>query len=818
MDDRNDLKQAGSAVIDNNALETAAGVIDEDVLATDIAWPEDNGLAAADIGAPSETAHMSADKPAEKPEEKTEENAADKTYSEEDYVKKVREIMAIAKKNYPKSSVGKIMHAYEVADTMHSGQRRQSGEPFIEHPIEVAYMLAEMQAAVDCITAGMLHDVVEDTSMTIDDVQAEFGPTIASLVDGVTKLKRMGDTTKEEQMAENLRKMFLAIADDPRVVVIKLVDRLHNMRTLQYMNTDKQMKKARETLDIYAPLAHRFGMSKIKWELEDLSFKYLDPIGYHELESQLDRNRDERETFISNIIQLVRAALEEGGITNAFIDGRPKHLYSIKRKMETQNKRLDQIYDLLAIRVVVDTEAQCYSVLGIVHHIFTVVEGRFKDYIAQPKPNQYQSLHTTVMARDGSPFEVQIRTWEMHNRAEMGIAAHWRYKEGNKKNAAVEEEKKYEWVRALYESQKDMDTNDEFMEAFKMNLYTDEVFVYTPKGDVKALPQGSTPIDFAYSIHSDIGNRMVGARVNGELKPLDYTLQTGDKVEIITSNAANRAPSRDWLKIVKSPEARSKLRQWFKKERRDENIELGKIMVERELKRQGYTYQELFERDTLEEFLKRSNFHSEDDMLNSLGFGDITAQRVVTRLKDMYLKKLADSGKDVDAGKPQLEIRTTPPVREKVSEDGIVVQDMYNCLVKIAKCCNPVPGDAIVGYTTRTRGVSVHREDCPNVRSMAKDEAQRMISVRWAGESALNAKHPAEILIEAIDNGRTLVEVANAINEMAVRMTALNSKNTKDNYLMIDIVVMISDRKQLDKLIQKIEAIDSVVKVTRSVK
>ena len=741
-------------------------------------------------------------------------------YKDDPYLEKVIKIAEIAKENFPKSNVLKIFYAFRAAENMHRGQKRKSGEPFIEHPVEVALMLAEMQAAVDCIAAGMLHDVVEDTSMTIDDVQAEFGSQIASLVDGVTKLKKMGDTTKEEQMAENLRKMFLAIADDPRVVVIKLVDRLHNMRTLQYMNTDKQMKKARETLDIYAPLAHRFGMSKIKWELEDLSFKYLDPIGYAELESQLDRNREEREQFIAKTIQLVKTALEESGITGAFIDGRPKHLYSIKRKMESQNKRLDQIYDLLAIRVVVDTEAQCYSVLGIIHHIFTVVEGRFKDYIAQPKPNQYQSLHTTVMARDGSPFEVQIRTWEMHNRAEMGIAAHWRYKEGSKRDAEIEEEKRYEWVRTLYESQKDMDSPDEFMEAFKMNLYTDEVFVYTPKGDVKALPQGSTPIDFAYSIHSEIGNKMVGARVNGELKPLDYTLQTGDKVEIITSNAPNRAPSRDWLKIVKSPEARSKLRQWFKKERRDENIELGKIMLERELKRQGFTYQELFDdSEILGDFLRRSNFRSVDDMLNSLGFGDITAQKIILRLKDLYTKKLADQNAAQEpANLKSARENKTPLPPEKVSEDGIIVQDMYNCLVKTARCCNPVPGDAIVGYTTRTRGVSVHRADCPNVKAMAASEYARMIPVRWANQPAVNPRHPAEILIEAIDDGQTIVRIANAINEMCIKMTSLNSRNTKDNNLMIDIVVIITDRQQLDKLIQKIESIDTVNSVSRSVK
>ncbi len=746
------------------------------------------------------------------------ENAND--YSEEANLAKVRKIMKIAKDNYPKSNVSKIMHAYEVANTMHRGQKRKSGEPFIDHPIEVALMLAEMHAAPDAIAAGMLHDVVEDTSLTIDDVQAEFGSTIAALVDGVTKLKKIGGITKEEQQAENLRKMVMHIAEDPRVVVIKLVDRLHNMRTLQYMNTDQQMKKARETLEIYAPLAHRFGMSKIKWELEDLSFKYLDPIGYEEIAQQLNMTRKNREEFIENIINLVRKALEESGINGADIDGRPKHIYSIKRKMENRQKRLDQIYDLLAIRVIVDTEAQCYTVLGIIHHMFNIVDDRFKDYISRPKPNGYRSIHTTVMAKDGTPFEVQIRTHEMHAMAEMGIAAHWRYKEGTKSDVSKEEEKSYEWVRALYESQKDMDSPDEFMEAFKMNLYTDEVFVYTPKGDVKVLPQGSTPIDFAYCIHSDIGNRMVGAKVNGELKPLNYTLKTGDKIDIITSNAPNRAPSRDWLKIVKSPEARSKLRQWFKKERRDENIELGRIMLERELKRQGVTYQDLFEdQETLGEFLKRSNFRNLDDMLNSLGFGDITALKIITRLKDIDAKrKLSTAAAAEPMNVKTLRDSKVKPLHESVSDNGVIVQDMANCLVKIARCCNPVPGDMIVGYTTRTSGVSVHRSDCPNVKAMAAADSGRMIPVRWAMEYPVSAKHTAEIKVEAIDDGQTLVKVANAINEMAIKMTSFSSRNNKDNYQNIDVCVEITDRQQLDMLIRKLEGIDTVSKVIRPVK
>lgn len=732
-------------------------------------------------------------------------------------LKKVREIIRIAKKNYPRANMDRIMHAYEVANHMHQGQKRKSGEPFIDHPIEVALILAEMHAAPDCIAAGMLHDVVEDTSLTIDDVQAEFGSTIAELVDGVTKLKKIGDLTKEEQQAENLRKMVMHIAEDPRVVVIKLVDRLHNMRTLQYMNTDQQMKKARETLEIYAPLAHRFGMSKIKWELEDLSFKYLDPIGYEEIEQQLNMTRKNREDFITNILALVGAALEENGIHNAELDGRPKHIYSIKRKMDQNKKRLDQIYDLLAIRIIVDTNAQCYSVLGIIHNMFNIVDKRFKDYISRPKPNGYRSIHTTVLSSEGIPFEVQIRTHEMHAMAEMGIAAHWRYKEGTKKDAELEESETYEWVKRLYESQRDEESS-EFLETFKMNLYTDEVFVYTPKGDVKVLPLGSTPIDFAYCIHSDIGNRMVGAKVNGELKPLTYTLKTGDKIDIITSNAPNRGPSRDWLKIVKSPEARSKLRQWFKKERKEENIELGKVMLDRELKRQGVTYQELFEdEEAVDEFLKRSNFGSVDDMLNALGFGDITALKIIVRLKDIYAKRRQSN----QTAEEPMNLKTAKDAKvkpESVSDNGVIVQDMSNCLVKIARCCNPVPGDMIVGYTTRTSGVSVHRADCPNVKAMAEIDSGRMIQVRWASDIPGSSKHTAEIKIEAIDDGQTLIKVANAINEMAIRMTSFSSKNSKDNYQNLDVTVEITDRTQLDLLIRKLETIDTVSKVIRPVR
>ena len=732
-------------------------------------------------------------------------------------VAEVKRIMEVAKSNYPGANVDKIWRAFLVAENMHRGQLRQSGEPFIIHPIAVASMLADMEMDVNCITAGMLHDVVEDTSMTIDDVQAEFGSEISNLVDGATKLKRIGDTTKEEQQAENLRKMFLAIAEDMRVIVIKLVDRLHNMRTLQYVNTDKQRKKAQETLDIYTPLAHRFGMSKIKWELEDLCFKYLDPEGYSSLASQLSQKRSEREEYIRNIISTVKTAIEAEGL-EAHLDGRPKHLFSIKKKMDRQHKELDQIYDLLAIRVIVDNVAQCYRVLGIIHQLYTPVPHRFKDYIATPKPNMYQSIHTTVIGHGGIAFEAQIRTWDMHNAAELGIAAHWRYKEGGKAKRDENSDKKFEWVRKLFDVQKDMDTTDGFMEAFKMDLFTDEVFVFTPKGDVKSLPAGSTPIDFAYAIHSGVGNKMVGARVNGELKPLDYCMQTGDMVQIITSNSPNRAPSRDWLKMVKSSEARTKLRQWFKNECREENIELGRDMLDKELKRQGYTFQQLFgDEEIIERFLHRSNLHSIEDLMNIIGFGDMTAQKAVSRLKDLYLKKHSDGGSKNDFINKLIDDRNTKN-SERPSADGIIVKGVDNCLVRPARCCNPVPGDAIVGYTTRARGVSVHRRDCPNVIAMSRSEGNRMIDVKWASDASKSQPHPAEVVIESIDNGRTLISVANIINEMSIRMTSINSRNTRDNYQFIHLVVQITDRAALDKLIDKLSSVDGVVKVTRTVK
>jgi len=719
----------------------------------------------------------------------------------------------------PDADLEVIRKAYEIAEKMHDGQLRKSGEPFVIHPIEVATMLAEMNMDLPSIAAGMLHDVVEDTPMTYDDVATEFGVEIANLVDGVTKLKKIPTSSKEEQQAENLRKMFLSMASDIRVILIKLVDRLHNMRTLQYVTPETQMKKAKETLEIYTPLAHRLGITKIKWELEDLCFKYLDPEGYEDLVKKINQKREEQEEYIKKVLDTTRARTVEMGI-RAFFDGRPKHLSSVRRKMQTQNKTIDQIYDLLAVRIIVDTVPDCYIVLGILHDLYKPMPGRFKDYISMPKPNQYQSLHTTLIGPDGFVFEAQIRTWEMHKTAEIGIAAHWKYKQdyNSTTKTTAEFDKKLEWVRNLFDLQKDMSDSAEFVETFKMDLFTDEVFVFTPKGDVKSLPAGSTPIDFAYEIHSAVGHRMVGAKVNNEIKPLNYRLKNGDIVEIITSSSPNKGPSRDWLSIVKSSQARSKIRQWFKKERRDENIERGRELVEQELKKYGYSFAQLFCGEWLDAYLKKCNLATADDLLNVIGFGEISAKKTVARLKEEYERiNNVSPDKELEELIKQSDDKKEPPrTREKVSDNGIIVKGIDNCLVRLACCCNPVPGDSIIGYITRGRGVSVHRTDCPNIVSMTEGEDNRMISVRWAGKSSVT--HLAEIIVKAVDNRRLLLQVANLINDMRISMKSINARTTRDAYQIIDLVIEITDKEQLEVIINKMRQLDNVVEVSRAVR
>ena len=731
-----------------------------------------------------------------------------------EYVEQFQKLEDSLKAHNPGVDLTMLEKAFALANEKHKEQKRKSGEPFIIHPVAVASMLGEMDMDMPSIIAGMLHDIVEDTSVTIGEIRELFGDEIAYLVDGVTKLKRIPMSTKEELQAENLRKMFLSMASDIRVIVIKLVDRLHNMRTLQYVNTDSQITKARETLEIYTPLAHRLGMTKIKWELEDLCFTYLEPEAYNNLVTQITQRRDQQEAYIKKVLDAIQVRLDEAGI-KAFLDGRPKHFYSIHKKMIAQNKALNQIYDLLAIRVIVDTVQECYTVLGIIHEMYTPMPGRFKDYIAMPKPNMYQSLHTTLIGPDGQPFEAQIRTWEMHKTAEIGIAAHWKYKEGGKNGKPSEYDGKLEWVRNLLDNQKEVEDPDEFVETFKMDLFTDEVFVFTPKGDVKCLPKGSCPIDFAYAIHSAVGNRMIGAKVNGEIKPLNYRLRTGDFVEIITSQT-NHGPSRDWLNIVKSSEAKSKIRQWFKKECRDENIERGKEIVEREIKKQGFKHEQIFKPEWLEPLLKKYKFSSVDDLLNVIGFGELSAQKIINILKEEYKKSISGSKEEellakLDSAKnPKKEKQ-----KQHASDNGIIVKGIDNCLVRLSRCCNPVPGDSIVGYITRGRGVSVHRTDCPNIVAMSELE-NRVIDVRWAEKS--KSSYIVDISIKAVDNSNLLLQIAKLIAETKLPMKAINARTTRDNYELIDLTIEITDRSELDKLVKKINGIENVVEVSRTVK
>ncbi|ABN52576.1 MAG TPA: bifunctional (p)ppGpp synthetase/guanosine-3',5'-bis(diphosphate) 3'-pyrophosphohydrolase [Hungateiclostridium thermocellum] len=710
------------------------------------------------------------------------------------------------KKYNPNCDFALIEKAHNLSLEAHKGQQRESGDPFIVHPMEVANILADLELDCTAIVAGILHDIVEDTSYTIEQIRENFGDEVANLVDGVTKLGKIPYTTKEELQAENLRKMFLAMAKDIRVILIKLADRLHNMRTLKYMPPEKQIEKAKETLEIYAPLAHRLGISKIKWELEDLCLRYLDPKGYYDLVNKIAKKRREREAYISEIIKTIQEKTVEIGI-DAHIEGRPKHFYSIYRKMVQQNKTIEQIYDLFAVRVIVTTVKDCYAVLGLVHEIFKPMPGRFKDYIAMPKPNMYQSLHTTLIGHEGVPFEVQIRTWEMHRVAEVGIAAHWKYKEGK---SADDYDNKLAWLRQLLEWQKEMRDASEFMETLKIDLFTDEVFVFTPKGDVISLPAGSTPIDFAYAIHSAIGNKMSGAKVNNKIVPIDYVLQNGDIVEILTSSNV-QGPSRDWLKIVKSSQAKNKINQWFKKEKREENIIRGKEMIEKELKKQGFTASQLFKPEWVDIILKKYTFATIEDLWAAIGYGALTANRVISRLKEEYRKtvkaeELAEQMAKLDDKKVRIRAK-------KVPENGVIVKGIENCLVRISRCCNPVPGDEIIGYITRGRGVSVHRKDCINIMNNI-DGDNRLIEVAWY--TANNVAYKADITIMAHDRTALLMEITNVIGEAKIPLKAINARTTKDQIAIMNLILEITNTEQLESIIKKIRKVDGVFEVSRN--
>lgn len=690
--------------------------------------------------------------------------------------------------------------AYHFAMSAHLGQKRFSGEMYITHPLGVATILAELELDLDTIISGLLHDVVEDTEAPLEQISQEFGKEVAMLVDGVTKLSKLEYRSKEEHQAENQRKMFIAMAKDIRVLLIKLADRTHNMRTLKYLTSIKQQAISKETLEIYAPLAHRLGIYKIKWELEDLAFRFLERDRYYALVDRLVKKRQEREAFIGQTIALLQPKLDEVGI-EAHLSGRPKHLYSISQKMKEQGKEFHEIYDLTAIRIIVESLKDCYGALGIVHTLWKPIPGKFKDYIAMPKANMYQSLHTLVMVGKNELLEVQIRTMEMHRTAEYGIAAHWRYKEKKDGRHDSEFEDKLSWLRQIVELQQDSKDAHEFMESVKIDLFTDEVFVFTPKGDVIDLPVGSIPLDFAYKIHTDIGHRCIGARINGRLVPLDYELKTGDIVEVMTAKQSH--PSRDWLNMVKSSGARAKIRAWFKKERRDENLDKGKELLEKELRRHELEPSQYLKSPFLQEMGKKFNVHGEEEIFVAIGLGGITPAQAVNRLKEEYRKKFGPAGPE-----PLKEFKPQKPGK---AGKGVRIDGIDNLLLRFAKCCTPVPGDQIVGVVTRGRGVSIHRKDCPNVQ--VRTEKQQLLDASW--EERAEGAYPVEIEVSAMDRPQILMDVVNAVAECKVNITALNGRSTKDRLSLISMTVMVADIAHLDNIISRINRVKDVYHVHR---
>ena len=713
----------------------------------------------------------------------------------------------------------RLFAAFQYADNAHSGQLRKDGSPYITHPLAVAEIVSELELDTDSIIAALLHDCIEDTGATHEDIAKLFGTTVADLVEGVTKLTRVQYTSKEEEQMENLRKMLMAMAKDIRVILIKICDRLHNMRTMEYQTPRKQREKALETMEIYAPIAHRLGMQKIKWELEDLSLQYLDPVGYQEIRDELIRRSSAHEEFMTGIQRKIQDRLSDEGI-KATVYGRVKHIYSIYRKMFAQNKTLDEIFDLYAFRVIVDDTNECYNVLGCIHDLFKPVLGRFKDYIGTPKPNGYQSLHTTVIGREGIPFEVQIRTWEMHHTAEYGIAAHWKYKQGMA-NAKLGTEEAFEWVRKLLESQQDTEA-EEYVRTLKVDLFADEVFVFTPRGDVVNLPAGATPIDFAYNIHSAVGNSMTGCKVNGRIVTFDYKLQSGDIVEVITSKNAH-GPSRDWMKICKSNEARNKIKQWFKKERREENIVTGRGMFESELKRTGISLATVTSEEMLPVLLKKVGAATLDDLYAAIGYGGMTAQKAVNRIREEILRLTRDKNEKAAAERlaaqsssPQLSAPAKLIPGARRSESGIIVEGLDNCLVKFAKCCTPVPGDPVVGFITRGFGVSVHRADCPNADPTRRkpEEAGRWVKVSW-GESE-QAAYETSLEISAKDRDGLALDVTMALTTAKVRVHNFSARSLPDGYALVSVVLEVKDRSELLSLINKLGQISGVYQVKRA--
>jgi len=706
----------------------------------------------------------------------------------------------------PQAKCDDVTKAYNLAEEAHKDQRRVSGEPYILHPLAVAQILADMKIDTTTITASLLHDVVEDTSYTLEDIKKMFGKEVAFLVDGVTKLSRLNYRTKEDQQLNSMRKMFLAMAKDVRVVVIKLADRLHNMRTLRYMRSDKQKRIAQETLEIFAPLAHRLGIFNIKWELEDLSFRYLEPDKYYDLVDQMKQKRHVREEIVNEAIDVLKKALDDAHI-HCEINGRPKHFYSIYKKMKKDNRDLSQVYDLFAIRVIVDDVKDCYGVLGIVHSLWKPLPYRFKDYIAMPKPNNYQSLHTTVIGTRGQPVEIQIRTWEMHRIAEYGVAAHWRYKEGNQTANKDAFDEKMGWLRNLLEWQ---DTNNpkEFVNALKLDAFSDEVFVFSPRGDVIDLPQGSIPIDFAYRIHTDVGHRCVGAKINGKIVPLDYKLKNGDIVEIITSKVGK--PSLDWLNIVGSSESRSKIRSWFKKENREENIAKGLDALERECKRLGHDWKALNVGGRLGRVAKQMNAGSEDDLVAAVGYGGFAVNTVLIKLLELHKKDLQKQEEKTNSLAALEKLKTKKPVKHNGT--GILVKGEPGLLVRLAKCCSPVPGDPIIGFITRGRGVSVHRADCPNV-THGQNDVDRLIDVEWDYDG--NERFEVNMEIVAYDRTGIMAEIMATLAEMKISILSVNAKTSDTKNVTIHMGISIKDLAQFEFVATKIRRLKDVYAVER---
>ncbi len=753
--------------------------------------------------------------PIKEPVEQVLEAPASFTSPEELY----QELISTIRRYHPSDDITQVEKAYLIARDAHKDQKRKSGEPYIIHPLCVAIILADLEMDKETIEAGLLHDVVEDTGMTLDDLTKEFGTEVAFLVDGVTKLTQLSwDMDKVEIQAENLRKMFLAMAKDIRVIIIKLADRLHNMRTGKFWKPEKQKEKARETLEIYAPIADRLGISKIKIELDDLSLKFLHPDVYYDLVEKVNLRRDAREAFLQEIVDEIGKTMKDAGI-EVTVGGRIKHFFSIYKKMVNQNKTLDQIYDLFAVRIMVDSVKDCYAALGVIHEMYKPIPGRFKDYIAMPKPNMYQSLHTTLIGSTGQSFEVQIRTYEMHRTAEYGIAAHWKYKEsGSGVTAEGDEAAKMSWLRQILEWQRDTDDSKEFLNLVKgdLDLFSDSVYCFTPSGDVKTLPMGSTPIDFAYAIHSAVGNKMVGARVNGKLVNIDYKIQTGDQIEIITSQNA-KGPSRDWLALVKSTQAKNKINQWFKAELKEDNIVRGKEMIDRYCKAKGINYTEINKPEFMEKVMKRYAFKDWDSVLASIGHGGLKEGQVINKMLEERDKKLKREVTDAKILEGVAEMSARPPVMRR-TQGGITVRGIHDVAVRFSRCCSPVPGDEIVGFVTRGRGVSIHRTDCVNIINLPEEERVRLIDAEWEqpADGSDKEKYSTEIQIFANNRIGMLVDISKVFTERQIDITSVNVRTNRQGKATFVMAFDIAGIEELNRLTEKLRQIEGVLDIERT--